>query len=278
VNVPRRFVSMVLGATSVVLAGFVVAVAARSRPGGPGEESLLETDIRFDIDLGRLFAWVIFVMAMIGAVFVVMGLKGTKKREDRRKRSLFGAVLGVLVFLLILRAVQPLADTMLNANEVTNAAEGESGSPAGSSGSAAWLFSLLLAALVAAALTRVGLTVRDGSASFDQPLPEVPAGPSPESQPEPSAFPVGTDPRSRVLAAYDSFERNAAVRDVPRGRNETAARHARRTATELGLAAPDVEGLTGRYSSSRFGQDEVSVADAETAEAISEKLGKDMTS
>jgi hypothetical protein len=269
----RRYVSVALGLVTLLSLGFVVAVAARSRPGGFGEEPLFELDTTFDIDVGNLFGWILIVLAVLGAILLVFAIKEVRPRRQERKRSYASVVLGVLVFLLILRFLQPVAENFVadpgGAGEA--AASGESATTGGSA--AAWLFSLLVAAVIAAALTRVGLAVRLADDPFDEPAPE-PAGPRPMPgrRLAPAALALGTDPRSRILNAYERFERSAADRGVARKVTETAQRHARRATAELGLDHKNVSRLMDRYSRTRFGHGPVSVADAEEAEAMSVNL------
>ncbi|MEX2134992.1 MAG: DUF4129 domain-containing protein [Acidimicrobiia bacterium] len=272
----RRYVSVVLGLVTLLSLGFVVAVAARSRPGGFGDDPLFELDTKFDIDLGQLIGWTLIVLVVLGAILLVFAIKEVRPRRQERKRSYVGVILGVLVFLLILRFLQPVAENFVTDPGGTGQvdATGETATTGGSA--AAWLFSLLVAAVIAAALTRVGLAVRLADAPFEDPSPE-PLGPrSPDSRVSPAVLDLGTDPRSRVLNAYSRFERTAADRGVARRVTETAQRHARRATAELGLDHAGVARLMDRYSRTRFGYGPVSDADAEEAEAMSVSLCQEM--
>lgn len=270
----RRYVSMAMGAITVVLLGFVVAVAARSRPGATTDDPLFELDSRLDLDFGRLLAWVVVAMAVIGAVLFALGVQQAKPRQDQRKRSYLGLIIGVIVFFLIFRYVQPLAENMLDPEAVSGTEEGLDSGPTGSSGGSAWLFSLLLAAIVAAALTRVGLAVRDGDPSFE---PEALAvethgdSVAPSVQPI-SAIPLGADPKARVIAAYFDFEDFAGSRGVPRSPNETARRHARRASGELGFNPRAVSDLTRLYSLARFASADPTESDAVAAESLTASI------
>jgi hypothetical protein len=273
----RRFVSVVLGLVTLLSLGFVVAVAARSRPGGFRDDPLFELDTKFDVNLGQLIGWTLVVLAVLGAMILVFAIKEVRPRRHERKRSYAGVILGVLVFLLILRFLQPVAESFV-AESVDAGEVGATGEPATTrGGGAAWLFSLLVAAVIAAALTRVGLAVRVADSPFEDPPPEPASSRiSPGPNLSPALLDLGTDPRARVLNAYGRFEQTAADRGVVRRATETAQRHARRATTELDLDYDSVSQLMARYSRTRFGYGPVSVGDAEAAEATSGKLCQEM--
>jgi len=258
--------------------GFVVAVAARSRPGGFGDDPLFEIDTNFNIDLGQLIGWTLVVLTVLGAIVLVFAIKEVRPRRQEQKRSYAGVILGALVFLRILRFLQPVAENFVTDAGGTGQADagGEEAATTGGS-AAAWLFSLLVAAVIAAALTRVGLAARLADAPFEDPSPE-PASPRlPHTRRvSPAVLALGTDPRSRILSAYGRFERTAADRGVARRATETAQRHARRATTELGLDHISVITLMDRYSRTRFGYGPVSNGDAEEAEAMSVNLCREM--
>ncbi|MEX1037946.1 MAG: DUF4129 domain-containing protein [Acidimicrobiia bacterium] len=273
----RRYVSVALGLVTLLALGFVVAVAARSRPGGVGDDPMFEIDTRFDIDLGRFFGWTLVVLAVLGAVILVFAIKEVRPRRRERKRSYAGVILGVLAFILILRFLQPVAENFIGDSGSAGSAEagGEPG-PAGG-GSAAWLFSLLVAAVVAAALTRVGLAVRQSDTSFDEPASDAGvSGRAPASKARSAVIELGVDARSRILNAYSRFEETAAGRGVIRRMTETASRHARRVATELDLDGGSVGELMSRYSRTRFGFGPASDSDAEMAESLALSLCQEM--
>lgn len=276
----RRYLSMAMGALTIVLLGYVAAVAARSRPGNSAEDPLFEMNSRLDLDLGRIVAWIVIVMAVLGFVLFALGVKQAKPKETRKKRSYLGLILGVIAFALIFRYVRPLADTLLNPEQVSGSEEAVDRVAPGPSGSSGWLFSLLVAAIVAAALTRVGLAVRDGDPSFE---PEVAASEAPTGEPvsrraATNLLPRGSDPRSRILDAYSLFEDSAGSTGLTRKVTETANRHAARVARDLDLDPLDVSGLLRQYARARFGflaQDE---ADAAEAEESAQRLVRAMES
>lgn len=274
----RRYVSMALGAITILLLGFVVAVAARSRPGTSIDDPLFEVNSRLDLDLGRVVAWIVVVMAVIGAVLFALGLKQSKPRQDQRKRSYLGLILGVIAFVLIFRYVRPLADGLLNPEAVAGTEEVIDQVAPGSSGSSGWLFSLLLAAIIAAALTRVGIAVRDGDPALQPELVTATQSGMPITRnPGRFAHALGTDPRSRIFQAYARFEDHAGRDGVVRRATETANRHANRVVLELGLDPVGVSRLVGLYGRARFGltsQNETTAAEAESlAGSLFEKVG-----
>ncbi|MGF1618664.1 MAG: DUF4129 domain-containing protein [Acidimicrobiia bacterium] len=273
----RRYVSVVLGLVTLLSLGFVVAVAARSRPGGFRDDPLFELDTNFDINLGQLIGWILIVLSVLGAIILVFAIKEVRPRRQERKRSYAGVILGVLVFLLILRFFQPVAESFV-AEPAAAGEVGTTGDPATTGGgAAAWLFSLLVAAVIAAALTRVGLAIRVADSPFAEPPPE-PASPRPPADRgiSPALIDLGTEPRARVLDAYLRFEQCAGGRGVVRRATETAQRHARRVTTEFDLDRASVSKLMARYSRTRFGHGPVSVGDAEEAEAASGRLCHEM--
>ncbi|HVR78524.1 MAG TPA: hypothetical protein VMS99_09055 [Acidimicrobiia bacterium] len=69
----RRLLSMATAATAVLVLGFVVAVAASSLPGSGGSTPLLDLQVRTELDLTPVFAWVLLAMAVIGAVLMALG-------------------------------------------------------------------------------------------------------------------------------------------------------------------------------------------------------------
>jgi hypothetical protein len=110
---------MALGAVTVLLLGFVVAVAARSRPGTSTDDPLFAVNSRLDLDISRIFAWIIVAMAVVGVVIFALGLQRAKPRQDRRKRSYLGLILGVMGLFLVFRYVGPLAECVLSAEATT---------------------------------------------------------------------------------------------------------------------------------------------------------------
>ncbi|MDH3190225.1 MAG: DUF4129 domain-containing protein [Acidimicrobiia bacterium] len=269
---------MALASVSLVLLGFVVAVAARSRPGGPDEEALLDFELDVGFDLTRILAWIILILAILGAVLLALGVKEARPRPERKKRNYWALAAAAILLFLVVRYVQPLAAGLFEAGEAVESADAAVEQPPGASGSSAWLFSILLAAIVVAALTRVGLTVRGTDGSFDPPEPPQPATIGWEGRRAPTVLALGHDPRSRVLNAYASFEAASAERGVPRRVTETARRHASRVVRELGASSADTAALIATYSLTRFSRSPITVADAETAELLSAKLSEDLVS
>jgi hypothetical protein len=270
---------MGLGATALILLGFVVSVAARSRPGGPGDEALLDVEIDLGFDLTRILAWVILILAMLGAVALVLGVKEAKPREDKRKRNLWAIVLGLLVFFVALRYLRPLAEGLFEPADAAEAADSAIEDPtAQAAGSSAWLFSILIAAVFVAALTRVGLTVRSTDGSFDTPPPEESLPSFARWGDRPITLALGNDPRSRVLVAYSEFENATAVRGVGRRLAETARHHARRVIKELHINSNDVSALVSTFALTRFGGVDITTTDAESAELLSAKLRQELIS
>lgn len=275
----RRYLSMAFASVSLVLLGFVVSVAARSRPGGPGDEALLDFELDVGFDLTRILAWIILILAILGAVLLALGVKEARPRPEKKKRNYWALAAAAILLFLVVRYVQPFAAGLFEAGEVVESADAAVEQPPGaSSGSSAWLFSILLAAIVVAALTRVGLTVRGTDGSFDPPEPPQPATIGWEGRRAPTLLALGHDPRSRVLNAYASFEAASAGRGVPRRVTETARRHASRVVRELGASSADTAGLIATYSLTRFSQSPITAADAETAELLAAKLRQDLVS
>jgi hypothetical protein len=272
----RRYVSVGLGLVTLLTLGFVVAVASQSRPGGPGDDPVFELDGRPDINIGQLFAWMLVVLAVLGAIILVFAIKEVRPRTVERRRNYLGVVLAVIVFLLIYRLFQPVAETLVVEPGSPDPADptGEVGTSGGRT--AVWLFSLLVAAVVAAALTRVGLAVRQADTSFDAPEPAPLQAKAAMGAARSRVLELGVDPRSRILRAYQRFEQGAADRGVARKATETANRHARRVAGVLGLNAERVADLMVFYSRTRFGFRPPTDSDANLAESRSSALCAEM--
>ena len=268
----RRVLSMVTASAAVLALGYVVAVASRSLPGTTEGEPLFDLDFRPDLDLGPLVAWVLMTLAVLGAVLFALALRQSRSRAPGRRRSLLGAVIGLLLFLAIARWLRPAAETLLGegaaaGDSATEVLGDERGSAAGG-----WLLSILLAAVLAAALTRIGLSIKTTPAAF-----------GPAEEPRVTALPVnpgrvpatrelGDDPRSRVIAAYEEFERGLAALGRPRHESETTARHARRVSRELELAPDDVGELVRHHSRARYGASPPTESDAASAEGSAARL------
>jgi hypothetical protein len=264
---------MALAAFSLLVLGYVVAVAARTRPGSSADDPLFDLESGLDIDATRIFAWIIVAMAIMGAVLFVLGLKQSKPQEDKKKRSLLGLFLGVIAFFLIFRYLQPATQALLEAPPPaeTGEAVGQPGTEGGGD-SSSWLFALLVAAVVAAALARVGMTVRESDTSLE--IEPALVGPpiAVSGERRATLAPLGADPRSRVLAAYWRFEDALTECGVPRKANETANRHAGRARRDLGLGRSEVDQLMSRYARTRFGFGSISDEMAQEAEVLSKDL------
>lgn len=267
-----RIVSMLTASAAVLALGFVVAVASRSLPGGSGEEPVLDFEFRPDLDLGRVIAWILVVLAVLGAVLFALGLRQSDTRELGRRRSVLGIVIGLVLFVVIARWLRPAAEALLDegAAVADSATEVLGDDRVGTAGG--WLFSILLAAILAAALTRIGLSVRAAPPAFSAELDEAAvASQTADTRPgRPRA--LGDDPRSRILAAYEDFEDHLAAVGRPRAESETTARHARRAGGDLGLDQEDVFRLVGHHSKARYGIAPPSESDAGAAESSVSRL------
>jgi len=257
----------------VLALGFTVSIAANSVPGRGAEEPLLDVAWRPDVDVTTVATWLVLIAAVMGAIILALSVRETRPPREHKRRGIMVLLLGVLVFAVIARYLGSVADTLL---PETSEVIGEVGEQpiADSSGNAAWLLSLLVAGVIAAALTRVGLSIRSVAAPFqdlaraDDPLPLGPAFPAAAPQ-----F-SDADPRGRILGAYRDFEQSAGEAGVFRGDAETAARHAGRAGAALGLDREDLSLLSGRHADARFGPDEPSVEDAREAELAASRLRK----
>ncbi len=263
---------MLTASVAVLGLGFVVAVAARTLPGGSEDEPLFDLDFRTDIDLTPVFAWMIMILVVLVAVLFALALRETQPRGERRRRGILGIVIGLVLFAVIIRWLRPAAEALLDegaaaAESATDLlADGRTGT------TGAWLFSVLIAAVLAAALTRIGLSIKTVVSPF-RPAEDSEALPSPmpvESVPVPSK--LGDDPRSRILDAYADFENWLTALGRPRDDTETTSRHARRAAHELSLDADEVRDLVGHHSRARYGNDSPTEADAVAAERTSTRL------
>lgn len=265
---------MVTGAVSLLALGAVVAVAAGSLPGG-GDEPLLEVGRRSSFDPTPVLAWIIVFLAMVGFVLWAMSLGRPRSQQKGGKRGVLAVLVGVVIFLVLLRLARPLAETLLaeppSAVDPLDAPVRE----AVGGGSQIWLFSLLLAGILAAALTRIGISLivkagpeesaGAGEVEIEPVIPEIP---------ESVGRPLGDDPRSRVLRAYHRFESDLAAAGHPRGVSETTGRHARSAASSLGLDSDLVRTLVGLHAAARYGAPIPERAEADTAEHCAARLGE----
>ncbi|HSJ85314.1 MAG TPA: DUF4129 domain-containing protein [Acidimicrobiia bacterium] len=268
----RRVLSMLTASAAVFALGFVVAVAARSLPGGSEGEPVFDFEFRPDLDLGPVIAWILVVLAVLGVVLFALGLRQSDTRELGRRRSILGIVVGLLLFVVIVRWLRPAAEALLDegAAAADSATEVLGDDRVGVAGG--WLFSVLLAAILAAALTRIGLSVRAVPPDFSPGVDEV-VGAVPTADPGPDGpRALGDDPRSRILAAYEDFEDRLAAVGRPRAGAETTARHAWRAGLELGLDPDEVRQLVGQHSRARFGITPPTESDAGAAERSAARL------
>jgi hypothetical protein len=273
----RRMTAMVTAALAMVLLGFVVATAASSLPGRDGEEPWLDLRMRADIDLSAVLAWVILALAVIGAVMFVLGLREVKPREERRGRSMIGLLIAIAIFVLAYRFLRPAAlaffsDGSSGGQDVVGDASESSGGAAG-----AWLFAVLLAAVIAATLTRIGLSIR----SVTPPFASVGQQETPLPRPglsgmTPRLRVLGEDPRSRILNSYVEFEERLAKVGHPRLEIETEARHLGRVAPEMSLDPGHLSRLLRHQQAARFGRGVPAEADALEAEESSRQLLESM--
>ena len=267
----RRVLSMVTASAAVLALGYVVAVASRSLPGTTVDDPLFDLDFRPDLDLGPLLAWVLIALAVVGVFFFALGLRQIRSRESARRRSLLGVVIGLLLFVAIARWLRPAAETLLGEGAAAgdSATEALGDEPGIASGG--WLFSILLAAVLAAALTRIGLSIKTAPASFG-PAEEARVTVPVNAGRAPVTHELGDDTRSRVIAAYEEFERGLAALGRPRRESETTARHAWRASSELELAPDDVGELVRHHSLARYGVTPPTESDAVSAEGSAARL------
>ena len=261
---------MVTGSTAVLALGFVVAVAARDLPGERQDEPGLDVALRVDLDLTPLLAWLLLVLALLGAVLFAVGMREAKPRDDTRRRNLLGALIGIILFVAIFRWVRPAALALFDeGSSVANPGSDEVAAT-GARSAAGWLFSLLLAAILAATLTRIGLSIK----SIPSPYPLATDGPAGEAvlATAPDIIRIGADPRSRILVAYAQFESEVAASGEPRRPTETTRRHARRAGRLLGLDPGEVDDLVEHHARARYGRSVPTDLEASSAERTSKRL------
>jgi len=268
-----RFLSMLTASAAVLALGFVVAVASRSLPGGNEGEPLLDFEFRPDLDLGPVIAWILVVLAVLGALLFALGLRPGDTRKLGKRRRILGTIIGLVLFVVIARWLRPAAEALLDEGAaVADSATEILGDDRVAGRAAGWLFSILLAAILAAALTRIGLSIRTAPAAFSPDTDEM-AAPVPGSDPGPGQTRVlGDDPRSRILVAYEDFEHRLAAVGRARSDSETTARHAWRAGEDLGLDPDDVRQLVGQHSRARYGITPPTDADAGAAERSATRL------
>lgn len=268
----RRLLSMATAATAVLVLGFVVAVAAGSLPGSSGSTPLLDLQVRTELDLTPVFAWVLLAMAVIGAVLMALGVRQARPRQERNRRRILGSLIALVVFVVVFRWVRPAAEMLLEeGSALTDSAtdalgEGQARTAGG------WLFSLLLAAVVAAALTRIGLSINAAAPPLHADESDVTEGIHEPVAATRLIQSLGTDPRSRVLKAYQEFETGVEAAGQPRAPTETTGRHARRSGEILELDSGVVDALVTQHATARYDSTEPALSDAETAELLSSQL------
>jgi len=271
-----RILSISLSALAVLALGFMVSIAANSVPGRGPEEPLLDVGWRPGIDLTTVLTWLLLIAAVMGAVILALSFKEPRPPREGKRPGIMVLVLGVLVFALIARYVRSIADTLLpETSEVIG--EVDEGPIADSGGLGAWVWSLLVAAVIAVALTRVGLAIRAGAPPegiFQSDHEDLPSDVvSVSSQPTPDR---GSDPRNRILSAYGDFEQIVAEAGLPREPSETAARHAGRAKAVLDLTGEDLIALSAHHADARFGAEEPSADAANEAESAATRLRRRM--
>ncbi len=268
----RRLIAIVTACFAVLGLGFVVAVASDSLPGGESDDALFEMDLRLDFDMSQVFAWIILLLALAGAVLLAMGMGRPRPRKEGSRRSYIALLVGLIIFVLAYRWVRPAAEALLGeASDTVEAVEDAPGAGGGATG--AWLFSVILAAVVAAALTRIGLSLRSGDLPFQaEPESVEVASPRGSGRPRASTLALGGDPRSRVLGAYDEFEAGLASVGEPRPVHETTRHHAVRVGRSIGLDRGMIDTLVAKHLAARFDRAEPDEADARVAEESSRRL------
>jgi multisubunit Na+/H+ antiporter MnhB subunit len=259
----------VLSALAVLVLGFVVALAANSVPGRAGDEPILDLAWQPGVELESILTWLIVIAAVIGALIMVFAAKQGSPTQERKRNRLVVLVVGVLVFAAIARFVRSIADTLVpeTSEVVGDVVETPIEQVAGNG---MWMLSLLVAAVVAIALAKVGLSIRSGAPPVAEASPvDVVA---PVAIGSISSMSYGDDPRGRVFSAYADFEMALDAVGVPRSPSETAARHVGRATAALDLDALDVGVLSGRHSAARFGPLEPTIDEATEAESASVRL------
>ncbi len=236
----RRTARGAFGALAVLVLGFVVALAANSVPGRV-DEPILDVGWQPGIAMESVLTWLIVIAAVIGALILVFTAHQGPPRQGHRRNYLVGLIIGVLVFALVARFMRSIADTLApETSEVT--AEVAEGPIQQVAGNGIWMLSLLVAAVVAIALAKVGLAIRSGAPPVEEaPLPEAIASASVDVVASTS---YGEDPRGRVFGAYARFEHALEEVGVARSPAETAFRHIGRASAALDLNASDVRVLS----------------------------------
>jgi hypothetical protein len=268
----RRSLATASAVLAIVLLGFVVAMAARSLPGQTGDEPVLTFEKAVDFDLTEVFAWILLGLTVVGGVLLALGMRGLKPSEERRGRGMLGLLIGVIVFVVAYRWLRPLAVAFFSDSAAASSETGGASEASTPLGGGAWLFTLLLAGVIALALTRIALTAKTISEPFDSASSASEPGSVSQPVTPGTRRALGHDPRSRILNSYVGFEDSLARVGHPRLAYETESTHVRRAADvasfDEGLAAS----LVDRHASARFAEEEPSDADAIEAEDAARRL------
>ena len=265
----RRMLAMFTASVAVLALGFVVSVAAAGLPGSGGEEPLLDIAFWADLDLSSVLSWILLGLAVVGAVLFAMGLGRRPTHQEGRRRGILGTVLGVILFVVIARFLRPAAEGLFGPGADAAETAAKALRDDGSGSLAGWILSVLLAAVLAAALTRIGLSVTSVPSGMQLDQGATSGGPvSLQGPPPPIPVTLGDDPRSRVISAYEGLEDSLARAGQVRRQSETTASHAIRAAGELGLEVGPVRDVVGHHSRARYGVAPVSDADAGLVESI----------
>jgi hypothetical protein len=271
----RRLVAMTTAGAAVLGLGFVVSVASHSLPGGEESDLRFDMDFALDVDLSPILAWILLLLAVVGAVLFALGIGQARPRQDGRRRNSLALVIGLLVFIALYRWLRPAAEAILGEPQTTT--ETVEDVPAGGAGAAGgWLFTVLLAAVIAATLTRIGLSIHSAGLPFQVEARVATPVHAPRRRVASGALALGTDPRSRVLDAYHDFEEHLAAVGEPRPEHETTGRHARRMVGRFGLDSQLVETLVEKHLAARYDVNEPIEADAVSAEESSTRLQRDL--
>jgi hypothetical protein len=269
----RRLLATASAVLAIVLLGFVVAMAARSLPGQTVDEPIFTLAKPGDFDISEVLAWALLALAVVGGVLFALGMRGLKPREERRGRGMLGLLIGVIVFVAAYRWLRPLAVAFFSDHAAAPSETVGDGGTASPLGDGAWLFTVLLAGVIALALTRIALTTKTMSGPFgseSSPRQDL-VSTTTLSMPA-GRRTLGDDPRSRVLNSYVGFEESLARVGHPRMVFETESTHVRRSIGVAGLDEDLASGLVDRHASARFAESEPSVADAVDAEEAARRL------
>jgi hypothetical protein len=254
---------MIFSGVGILGLGLVVAVASTSLPGSQ-DEPWLDVAWRPGSSITTILTWVVAIAAVIGAVVLMLSVREPRMRRERERRwALFAMIVVILLFFLAWRYLRPVAEELLS-EEPELLPGAEEPLPGGAAASnPIWVLGGLVALIVIVALVRLGMTLRSAKEdlSWDVAPVAAPLPTAPDSTPRLH----GADPRSRVIGAYLDFEDKAGAAGIPREPAETAAVHARRVVSRLGLPPGVARVLVNGHSAARFGSEEPTVEDADRA-------------